>query len=89
MIRLLLSLLALLTGATVPGMAQAGDFAGSSTEIGARAETGQQPCAEAAQLQAPGAFAAVPATREPAPAAGEYPAPRVATVLIGIDRAHR
>jgi hypothetical protein len=89
MIRLLLSLLALLTGATVPGMAQACDFAGSSTEIGASADAGQQASAEAVQPQAPGAFAALPATREPMPAASEYPAPRVATVLIGIDRARR
>jgi hypothetical protein len=89
MIRLLLSLLALLTGATVPGMAQACDFAGSGTEIGARAEAGQQASAEAVQPQAPSAFAAVPAIREPTQVARELAAPRVATVLIGIDRARQ
>lgn len=89
MIRLLLSLLALLTGATVPGMAQACDFAGSNTEIGARAEAGQQAAAEASQPLAPGAFAAEPARWQTTPAAREFAAPRVATVLVGIDRARQ
>ena len=88
MIRLLLSLLALITGVTVPGMAQACDFAGSSTEIGAQADAGEQASVETAQPQVLPTFAA-PASREVAPAVRAFTAPRAPTVLIGIDRARQ
>lgn len=89
MIRLLLSLLALILGLVVPGMAEARVYGVCETEIGAAAETAREAPVVAPQAMAlitrpgtPGLFHEAPLT----PRTTNAPAP--ATVLIGIDRAH-
>ena len=89
MIRLLLSLLALITGVAVPGMAQARDFGACGTEIGAQAEVGQAAAAEVVQPARCVALAVAPTPLESEPRWREATGPVIRPVLIGIDRARQ
>ena len=91
MLRFLLSLLALVSGLAVPGMADARVFGPCGTQIGAAAELNAEAQASTAQIGAQPGQRPAQSLQSLVPALAYTPASVTAapTVLIGSDRARQ